>query len=160
MNGLKDKLINVAHAKGICAEGYKQMLGSADVAAMVDFYVANPDWCLERSFPDLHMLTEQFAGYEGKGVFVNKTFHGEVLNDLQTYVLHNCKGTIKVGLNVDKANIPMLYIANGCKLRIVGIGDVVPKNPSEVPVYIFGKNDVSAKDNKYVNFTIYKNKLI
>lgn len=160
MNNIKDILINTAHAKGICAEGYKQMLGSTDANAMVDYYVHNPDWCLERDFPTLPILSEQFANCEDKGVFVNKTFHGEVLNDLQTYIFHNCKGTIKVGLNVEKAIIPMLYLANGCRLRIVGIGEAVTKTPSVVPVYVFGKNDYSAKDNKYVNFSIYKNELI
>ena len=160
MDSLKDKLINTARAKGICPNGYKQMLESTDANAMVDYYVAEPDWCLERSFPSLAMLTESFANCEDKGVFVNKTFHGEVLNDLQTYIFHNCKGTIKVGLNVEKAIIPMLYLANGCRLRIVGVGEIKPKTPSEVPVYVFGKNDYSARDNKYVEFNIYKHGLI
>lgn len=160
MDNLKEILINTAHAKGICAEGYKQMLESADIDAMVDYYVANPDWCLERNFPTLQMLSEKFADCEDKGVFVGKTFHGELLNDLQTYIFHNCKGTIMVGLNVDKAIIPMLYLANGCRLRIVGVGGIVPKVPSEVPIYVFGKNDYSARDNKYVEFNIYKHKLL
>ena len=160
MDSLKDKLINTARAKGICADGYKQMLGSADVNAMVKYYVDNPDWCLERNFPDLQMLTEKFADCEDKGVFVNKIFQGELLNDLQTYVFHNCKGTIKVGLNVDKAIIPMLYLANGCELEIIGVGDVIPFKPSEVPVYVFGKNLLVANENKYVKFKIYQNALV
>lgn len=160
MNSIKETLINIAHAKGICAEGYRQMLESADIDAMVDYYVANPDWCLERDFPTLPMLREHFPDAGNKGVYVDKTFHGELLNDLQTYIFHNCKGTIKVGLNVEKQLIPMLYLANGCRLRIIGIGDAVTKKPSEVPVYVFGKNDLSARDNKYVEFNIYKHKLI
>lgn len=160
MNDVGELLINLARAKGICPDGYKKMLESANVDTLVDYYVENPDWCLERSFPDMQMLRDYFADVSNKGVFVDRTFHGEVLNDLQTYIFHNCKGTIKVGLNVDKAIIPMLYIANGCRLRIVGIGDVVTKIPNEVPVYVFGNNDVSAKGNKFVTFTTYKNPLI
>ena len=160
MKELKEVLIDTAHAKGICAEGYRQMLESSDIDAIVYYYVANPDWCLERDFPTLQTLSEKFSDYEDKGVFVNKTFHGEVLNDLQTYIFHNCKGTIKVGLNVDKAIIPMLYLANGCRLRIMGVGEVIPKKPSEVPVYVFGMNDVSARDNKYVKFITYKHDLV
>lgn len=159
MDFLKEKLINTANAKGICAEGHKRMLESADKGALVNYYVENPDWCLERDFPTLQMLSEKFADCEDKGVFVNKTFNGEVLNDLQTYVFHNCKGTIKVGLNVDKAFIPMLYLANGCRLCIVGIGKVIPRKPSEIPIYVFGKNDLSARDNKFVTFNIYKHPL-
>lgn len=160
MKELKEVLIDTAHAKGICAEGYKQMLESSDIDAMVDYYSANPDWCLERDFPTLQTLSEKFSDYEDKGVFVNKTFNGELLNDLQTYIFHNCKGTIKVGLNVEKAIIPMLYFANGCELEIVGIGEVVLKKPSEVPVYIFGNNDISAKDNRFVKFITYNHDLI
>lgn len=136
------------------------MLGSADVSAMVDYYVANPDWCLERNFPDLQTLREHFADCEERGVFVDRTFQGEVLNDLQTYIFHNCKGTIKVGLNVEKAIIPMLYLANGCRLQIVGMGDITPRIPSQVPVYVFGDCDYVAQDNKHVNFSIYKHKLL
>ena len=159
MDSLKDKLINTAHAKGICAEGYKK-LHDLNKDELVDYYLSIPDWCLERDFPDLQTLRDHFSNAGKMGVFVDHTFHGELLNDLQTYIFHNCKGTIKVGLNVDKAIIPMLYLANGCRLRIVGVGDVAPKKPSEVPVYVFGKNDYSAKDNKYVVFNIYKNELI
>lgn len=160
MNDIRDSLIHGAHDKGICAEGYKQMLESSDIDSLVNYYVANPDWCLERNFPDLQMLTEKFANCENKGVFVNKIFKGELLNDLQTYIFHNCKGTIKVGLNVDKAIIPMLYLANRCRLRIVGVGDIKPQIPSEVPIYTFGKNDYSARDNKFVKFNIYKHDLL
>ena len=160
MNNLKEILINTAHAKGICAEGYKQMLGSADIGVMVDYYIANPDWCMERDFPTLPMLRNHFTNVSNKGVFVDRTFNGELLNDLQTYIFHNCKGTIKVGLNVDKAIIPMLYLANGCRLHIMGVGEVIPKKPSEVPVYVFGMNEVSARDNKYVKFITYKHDLV
>lgn len=93
-------------------------------------------------------------------MYVDKTFNGELLNDKQIYVFHNCKGTIKVALNVEKAIIPMLYFANRCRLKVVGIGDVKPIHRTEVPVYTFGKNDISARDNAYVKFNRYKNDLI
>ena len=148
-----------AREKGICADGYGTMR-TDDVDALVDYYTANPDWCMERDFPSLSVLREHFSDIEDKGVFVGKTFHGELLNDLQTYIFHDCKGTIKVGLNVEKAIIPMLYLANVCRLRIVGTGDMEPSKPSEVPIYTFGKNDVSARDNKFVKFKHYKKDLI
>lgn len=159
MKEIKEKLMELARAKGICQPGYERMR-EGGVDSLVDYYVENPDWCLERGFPDLAILKEHFTGFEDKGVFVGRTFHGEVLNDLQTYIFHGCKGTIRVGLNVEKAVIPMLYLANGCRLRIVGVGEVKPKKRSEVPVYEFGGNDVSAKDNGYVKFTRYKTELI
>lgn len=156
---LKETLIAIAQSKGICEPGNERMLRS-DRAALIDYYLEMPDWCLERDFPDLHTLTDEFADCEDKGVFVNKTFHGELLNDLQTYIFHNCRGTIKVGLNVDKSLVPMLYLANNCHLRIVGVGEVIPRRPCEVPVYLFGRNQHSAKGNRYVKFNIYKHAIL
>ncbi len=159
MKDLIEELISVATAKGICDEGLREM-GSRNRDALINYYIANPDWCLERDFPDFDTLKDKFADCEGKGVYVDKVFHGETLNDLQTYIFHGCKGTIKVGLNVDKGIIPMLYLANGCRLRIIGIGDKSQKRRSEVPVYVFGKNDVSARNNQFVSFTRYNSDLI
>lgn len=162
MNDLKLQLMEQARNKGICVDGYSEMR-AGDIDSLVDYYIKNPDWCLERNFPSFALLKENFSNFEDEGVFVGKTFHGELLNDLQTYIFHGCKGTIKVGLNVEKAIIPMLYLANGCKLHIVGTGNVKPRKESErsiVPVYSFGKNDVSARNNIYVKFMHYKSETI
>ncbi len=159
---LKEVLLAIAQGKEICKPGYERML-MCDIDGLVDYYLEMPDWCMERGFPDFATLKEHFTGFENKGAFIGKTFHGEVLNDLQTYIFHKCTGTIKVGLNVEKGIIPMLYLANGCRLRIMGTGDFKPKKESErsaVPVYTFGKNDVSARDNKYVRFIRYNSDLI
>lgn len=162
MQDLKEQLMEQAREKGICADGYNEMRLN-DVDALISYYLANPDWCLERNYPTLPFLREHFSNLEEKGVFVDMTFRGELLNDRQAYIFHNCKGTIKVGLNVEKANIPMLYLANGCRLKIQGVGEIVPRDKSDrtmVPIYIFGKNDVSAKDTKFVKFIHYKHDLI
>ena len=144
-----------AKAKGICLDGLSKMRVLPDKGALIDYYVENPDWCLERNYPDFETLQSEFANCGEKGVFVGRKFRGEVLNDLQAYIFHNCSGSVKVGLNVDKAIIPMLYIANNCRLRIIGVGDVAPRYRTEVPVYIFGKNDVSARGNQYVKFNCH-----
>lgn len=132
------------------------MLSAPTIGDMVDYYVANPDWCLERNFPDMQTLREHFADMRNKGVFVDQTFHGELLNDLQAYVFHNCKGTIKVGLNVEKGIAPMIYIANGCRLFVVGVGPVT-KEPTQIPIHTFGKNDLSARSNRRVKFKVINN---
>lgn len=162
MADLKDQLIEGAITKDVCDKGLSRMKAST-VDALIDYYLEMPDWCLERDFPSLDFLRENFTGIEDKGVFVDKTFKGELLIDKQVYVFHNCKGTIKVGLNVDKALIPMLYIANGCKLKIQGVGELIPRkkdNRAMVPIYSFGKNDVSAKDNNWVKFIHYRHNLL
>lgn len=162
MKNLKEQLMEQAREKGICVAGYSAMR-TGNIDELVDFYIESPDWCLERNYPTLPFLREHFANIEDKGVFVDTTFKGELLNDKQAYIFHNCKGTIKVGLNVEKANIPMLYLANGCRLKIQGVGEIVPRDKSDrtmVPIYTFGKNDVAAKDNKFVKFIHYKNDLL
>lgn len=161
MKEIRDKLMEEARCKGICEPGYEKMrCYSRD--ELIEYYIANPDWCMERNFPDLHTLIRRFSDCKEKGIYIGETFHGEVLNERQAYIFHNCKGTVKVGLNVEKGIIPMLYVANGCRIRFVGVGDIVParKQRSIVPVYIFGDNDVSARDNKYVVFNRHKSELI
>lgn len=160
--GLKEVLVKEARAKGICMDGYSYM-NRNDIDALIDYYITHPDWCLERNYPSLAYLKEHFSNIEDRGVYVGHTFHGELLNERQAYIFHNCKGTIKVGLNVKKVIIPMLYFANGCRIHIVGTGDIKPKKESErtiVPLYIFGQNDISARDNRYVKYTRYKSELI
>lgn len=159
---LKEYLLRQASAKNICDPGYEKML-ACDIDGLVDYYIAHPDWCLERNYPTLAFLKQNFSNIEDKGVFIGRTFHGELLKERQTYIFHGCKGTIKVGLNVEMAIIPMLYLANGCRLRIIGVGDIKPKKAKDrsiVPIYTFGKNDVSTRKNKYVEFTHYKSDLI
>jgi len=161
-DNLKQLLIDAACSKGICVPGQEKMMES-DIDSLIDYYLANPDWCMERDYPSVGFLKERFNNIEDKGVYVGKTFHGEMLNERQVYVFHECRGTIRVGLNVDKGMIPMLYLANRCRLRIVGVGDFKPltaNGRSIVPVYIFGENDISARDNKYVRFNVYKHPLL
>lgn len=115
---MKETLMEDARRGGICAEGYGLMRGY-DRDGLIDFYVENPDWCMERDFPSLELLRREFSDIEDRGVFIGKTFDGETFDKLQTYIFHDCKGTIKVAMDYDNAVIPMLYFANGCKMRIV-----------------------------------------
>jgi hypothetical protein len=155
MNELKDKLITGARVKGICADGLKELHHASELSEMIDYYITNPDWCMERDFPDIDTLRAEFSDIEDKGVFVDKVFNGELLNDRQVYIFHNCTGVIKVALNVEKAIAPMLYFANGCRLKIVGTGDAKPRVLATVPLYIFGDNKIVAQHNWYVRFAPY-----
>lgn len=149
-----------ARSKDVCTEGYSELIHSADKGGMVDCYLAHPDWCMKHDYPTLDIIREHFADCEGKGVFVDRNFKGETLCGLQSYVFHKCRGTVRVAMDYDKAIIPMLYLANGCRLRIICDQKENKGAPIKVPVYVFGKNDVKAKDNKYAIFTIYKKELI
>lgn len=114
---LKETLMEDARRGGICAPGYELMRGY-DRDGLIGYYVQNPDWCMERGFPSLKLLHREFSDIEDKGVFVGRAFNGEVFDRLQTYIFHNCKGTICVAMDYENAVIPMLYFANGCKIRV------------------------------------------
>lgn len=130
---LKETLMEGARQEGICAEGYAQMR-AYDRDELINLYVENPDWCMERGFPSLKLLRREFSDIEDKGVFVGKTFDGEVFDKLQAYIFHDCKGTIRVAMDYDNAVIPMLYFANGCRMRV----ECEQKNDPaiNVPLYI------------------------
>lgn len=146
-----------ARRGGICAEGYGLMRGY-DLEGLIDYYLANPDWCMERSFPSLEMLRREFSGIEDKGVYVGRTFDGETFDKLQTYIFHDCKGTIKVAMDYDNAVIPMLYFANGCKIRV----ECEQKNTPaiNVPLYIAEDCKVTGAKTDNCNFKRKTIKLI
>lgn len=144
-----------ARQEGICAEGYGHMR-AYDRDGLIDYYVANTDWCLERGFPSLKMLKREFSDIEDRGVFVGKTFDGEVFDKLQTYIFHGCKGTIKVAMDYENAVIPMLYFANGCDIRV----ECGQKNSPAitVPLYVVndGKTKVDSEDSEGCTFKRYE----
>lgn len=148
---IKEELMQEARDNGICLEGYETMR-SCSRSEMIDYYIQNPDWCLERNFPDLHTLETHFSDLSHKGIYVNHTFHGEVLDDLQTYIFHNCKGRIRVRLNTEKKLIPMLYFANDCDM-VIECDDNI-----SVPLYIFGDNSIAINNSQAFKF--YKHKLL
>lgn len=114
---IKEKLMEEARRGGICADGYGRMRGY-DREELIDYYVRNPDWCLERGFPSLELLRREFSDLEDRGIFVGKTFAGEELSGRQAYVFHACRGRVNVAMDYMNAVIPMLYFANGCNLRV------------------------------------------
>lgn len=135
MNGieLKETLMDSARRVGICAPGYELMRGY-DRTGLVDYYIQNPDWCIERGFPSLDLLRSEFLDVKDKGVYVGETFNGETFDKLQSYIFHDCKGTIRVAMDYDNEVIPMLYFANGCDMRVECIQRNTPA--INVPLYI------------------------
>ena len=151
---LKETLMEDARRGGICAEGYGQMRGY-DREGLIDYYVQNPDWCMERGFPSLKLLRSEFSDIEDKGVFVSKTFDGEVFDKLQTYIFHDCKGTIRVAMDYENAVIPMLYFANGCRIRV----ECEQKNDPAINVPLYIAEDCKVVGAKTDN-CVFKRKTI
>jgi hypothetical protein len=159
--GLKEELMRQARAKGICMDGFRTMHSAADKQALVDYYVQTLDWSLERNFPRLSSIREHFSDCSDKGVYVDQTFHGETFSALQTYVFHNCTGVINVQMDYEQANIPMLYFANNCHIKVVcrqQQGRGVPA--IRVPLYVFGDNIVTSEDSDNAVFLRYDFELL
>lgn len=151
---LKETLMEDARRGGICAPGYELMRGY-DRDGLIGYYVQNPDWSIERGFPSLELLRREFSDIEDKGVFVGKTFDGEVFDKLQTYIFHDCKGTIRVAMDYDNAVIPMLYFANGCNIRV----ECEQKNDPAINVPLYIAEDCKVVGAKTDN-CVFRRKII
>lgn len=122
----------------------------------VDLYKKTVDWALEEGYPSLDTLRRDFSDCEEYGVFVDKHFNGELLNEQQAYVFHQCTGEIKVGLNLEKRIIPMLYFANDCNMVVKSSGSSPTPFPIRVPCYIFGQNRISVENSEDLECKTYK----
>lgn len=122
----------------------------------VELYKKTVDWALEEGYPCLETLRRNFSDCEEYGIFVGKHFNGELLADHHVYVFHQCTGEIRVGLNVGKRIIPMLYFANGCNMSVKSSGPLPVSFPVRVPCYIFGQNVVSVENSEDLECKIYK----
>ena len=135
----------------MCAENRTALGSTESKHEAVELYKATASWALENSYPSLDTIRRHFSDCGDDGVFVDRDFEGELLADHQVYVFHNCSGTIRVGLNIDKAIIPILHFANGCHMTVVVEGGV------RVPVHIFGDNKVEADAGCYIRKHELKN---
>lgn len=150
---LKRQLRREASAHGMCQENRDALVSIETVEDAVALYKKTIDWALEEGYPNFATLQRYFSHCGDLGVFVGREFHGDILNDQQVYVFHNCTGTIRVGLNVDKRIIPMLYFANGCDMTI----KPTPVNGNvRVPLYVFGSNLIKPSAAGGAIYKLYK----
>lgn len=158
MANWKKYLQEQARLNKMCADNRAYLNACENKEDAIRIYKQTIDWALERNYPNMDFLRAEFLGYEKDGIYIDKHFDGETLNEHQVYVFHNCTGTIRVGLNLAKKIIPMCYFANGCKMQILGTdGDRIL--PDRVPLYIFGDNDIDAKNSNSIEVRIFKHQL-
>lgn len=151
----KNSLLRYAKINSMCAENIAALKECETKSDAIQLYKKTIDWGLERSYPSLDFLRSEFADCQNDGLFIDCHFNGEILNEHQVYVFHNCKGVIKVGLNTDKVIIPMLYFANGCEMKIEGI-NYMQVSPDIIPCYIFGENFIEVKNDIKAKFLVYR----
>lgn len=151
----KPYLQHLAREHRMCADNRAYLSACETKEDAIRLYKQTIDWALEEGYPDLDFLRKEFADQQSQGLYVDHYFDGEILNEHQVYVFHNCSGTIRVGLNLSKKIIPMLYFANNCDMTILGIeGERI--FPDRVPLYIFGKNKINASNSDTIEIRIYQ----
>ena len=157
---LKEQLIADAMLGGICKQGLSEMQAD-DLDALVDYYVRNPDWCMERNYPTLSFLRRMKAELgedflERHGVYIDREFTGQTMNS-QACIFHHCTGLVNVEMDYGNAVIPMLYFANRCEMEIECRQRNNPR--IQVPAYIFGYNIVDFDNEAGAQFKIYNENL-
>lgn len=162
IQNLSERLADIARKLNICNAGLASIKDSQTKDALVDYYLKNPDWCMERLFPSYPDLCEYFSDEEtqAQGVFVGKTFKGEVFKSLPVYVFHNCRGLIYVEMDYENANLPLFYFGNECRMRIKCKQESGLKTPLGVTLYSFGKNQIQARNCKFAKFIHHKHNLL
>lgn len=151
MQDWKDILIERAKEQGMCRENFTALERLSDRRSAVALYKKTVDRALENGYPGLDVIREHFNGMEQDGIYVDLDFkYDEVVS--QVAVFHNCSGTIRTGLNVETAVIPMLYLANGSRLVIDGNGRT--DWAVTVPVYVC--DGCEAVQGKGVRLKIYR----
>lgn len=143
-----------ASAHHMCAENRLALESISDKASAIALYKKTIDWALEEGYPCMDTLRRDFSDCEAYGIFVDKHFNGELLDDQAVYVFHNCTGTIRTGLNVKKRIIPMLYFANGCDMSVKGVPG--QNLQARVPLYVFGDNRIAAEQSDDIICVTYK----
>jgi len=150
----KRQLRREASSHGMCRENRDELDSIESKGDAISLYKKTIDWALEECYPNFGVIQRDFSDCEEYGVFVNREFHGELLNDQQVYVFHHCTGWIRTGLNIPKRLIPMLYFANGCDMTIRPGGELTME--VRVPLYVFGRNLVKLDASGNVVFKTYK----
>lgn len=151
----KETLLRHGRLNSMCTENISALKECENKSEAIQLYKKTIDWALERNFPSIEILRSEFSDCQNDGLFVDHTFNGETLNDHQTYIFHNCKGIIKVGLCLEKAIIPMLYFANNCNMTIVGT-NTLRVRPDIIPCYVFGENSICAENDINAIFRIHR----
>lgn len=155
-NSWKTYLQQQARKHNMCADNRAYLSVCETKEDAIRLYKQTIDWALEEGYPSLDFLRKEFANMQGEGIFIDQHFNGQPLSEHQVYIFHNCTGTIRVGLNLAKKIIPMCYFANNCDMTILGFEGESDFAPSRVPLYIFGENNIQAKNSPTAEFRIYK----
>lgn len=123
----KERVISMADSRIITYSGktlcdsYRTPLQRCDTAAQaIRLYKNCISWALQERYPTKDEMLA-FASHEvwaENGVYIDRHFSGERIDDHICCVFIGCDGWICTGLNAEKAIIPMLYLSEQSDLKI------------------------------------------
>ena len=149
----KRQLRREASVHHMCAENRSALEGISTKEDAIVLYKKTINWALEEGYPNINTLRRDFSDCEDYGIYIDKEFHGELLDKHQVYVFHNCAGTIRTGLNIKERIIPMMYFANGCEMTVRGIRG--SGTGARVPLCAFGENRVIGEESEDIVCRVY-----
>lgn len=155
-NQWHQQLISLAKSKGMCTTFSSCLKKVKTKADSLKLYEAGIDWALENDFAGIEFLRSNYTKreLESFGIYIDREFKGEVINNHIFQVFHNCTGSIKVELNRQKIIIPTLYLANGSSLNVEVDREI------DIAVYLFDTAKINST-GKYlirkVNLSRYQN---
>ena len=150
MSNWKQILLREARKKGMCGDYLEPLTLCGDKITAIGLYMSEPKWALTHDYPTLDELREYFALYGTEGLYIDRMFADKLLDEHMCYVLHNCSGTIRTGLNAVQAIIPDIHIAHGCNLVIKSEGPSV-----QIEIHVYGEDNV-VKTEGTSTFRIHK----
>ena len=116
---LSQQLRQDAMAAGLC-EPHADDWNKESVYDLVEYYKANPDWCLERQYPTYQFLCGNFstAEVQKQGVYVGLTECTLLLDKPDGFPVHifnQCSGTV----TIENWDVGRVYVALGSKMKFV-----------------------------------------
>ena len=148
MKDWKQQVLTEAAGRRACRKGIDRLTECGSISDVMQLYRREADWALENDVPSLALLRQyKDERLDLHGLYIDREFDGETLWDKQVYILRNCKGTIRTGLNINKRLIPIFYIADGSELTFESANDVVV-HPISIEVWLYGDSKVKCNDEK------------
>ena len=145
-----------ASKQGICGQYAGLLERCESLSDFLHLYRRGVDWALKHDVPRREMLSQyKSERLDLHGIYIDYEFDGEELWDRQVYILRNCHGRIKTGLNIDQKIIPMFYLSDGSDITFESANAEYLTRPILVPVYLFG-DSVATSADKRIQCTIHK----
>lgn len=162
MNNVSNRLLVDAVSKGLCKEHTEAWDTEMGIPALVAYYKANPNWCLERHYPSLAFMDAHFNTKDVRkmGVYINRN---EALRATDLiYVFNNCT------VGIITSAVTRFYFGLDSKAKIIvedgGILTIDSYDNTELDIELRGKarcivyqyGDVSPRITGSKNYKIRK----